>query len=457
MHLSHLFFADDVVFMGQWNSKNIDTIIYVLKCFQRASGLCINVSKSKLLGIAVNDDFVHQAANRIGCGILKVPFIYLGSRVGGNMSRIRSWDEIVEKLIARLSKWKMNTLSIGGRLTLVKAVLGSIPIYHMLIFKVPMNVLHRMESIQSHFFNGVDLNSKKSIWVRWSKVLASKEKGGLGVSSFYALNRALMFKWVWRFKTQKEMLWSRVIKAIHGDNGRIGSCSKIGYKSVWCDLIREVEAVKLHGFDLYSCMQKKIGNGEDSCFWDDVWIGDTPLKIRYPRLYDLEVNKGIKVASKMAHVSRSSSFRRNPRSGAEQSQIESLLDLLEGAILGTSRDRWYWSLEGSGEFSVSSIKKALDNNRFPNVSSQTRWIKEVPIKVNVLAWKVRLDCLPIRLNLSHRGLDIPSILCPICGIAAESAAHVFFQCDMAKDLFRKVCHWWNVDFREICSYDDWAS
>ncbi|GJZ31419.1 hypothetical protein Tco_0576466 [Tanacetum coccineum] len=136
------------------------------------------------------------------------------------MCRICSWDEVVDKLIAHLSKWKMKTLSIGGRLTLPQW-LGSLPIYHMSIFKVPKNVLHWMESIRSRFFNGIDLNSKKAIWVKWSKVLASKEKGGLGVSSFYALNRALMFKWVWRFKTQKDLLWSLdLLKALMGYNGR---------------------------------------------------------------------------------------------------------------------------------------------------------------------------------------------------------------------------------------------
>ncbi|GJW10862.1 hypothetical protein Tco_1576689 [Tanacetum coccineum] len=51
------------------------------------------------------------------------------------MSRIKSWDEIVDKMVDRLSKWKMKTLSIGGRLTLLKAVIGSMPIYHMSIFK----------------------------------------------------------------------------------------------------------------------------------------------------------------------------------------------------------------------------------------------------------------------------------------------------------------------------------
>ncbi|GKE88664.1 RNA-directed DNA polymerase, eukaryota, partial [Tanacetum coccineum] len=117
MQLSHMFYADDAMFMGQWSAKNIDTIIYVLKCFQRASGLHINLTKSKLIGLAVSEDRVEQAATRIGCGVLKAPFAYLGSIVDGSMSRIKSWEDIVGKMAARLSKWKMKTLSIDGRLT----------------------------------------------------------------------------------------------------------------------------------------------------------------------------------------------------------------------------------------------------------------------------------------------------------------------------------------------------
>ncbi|GKF23313.1 hypothetical protein Tco_0075635 [Tanacetum coccineum] len=80
---------------------------------------------------------VEQAASKTGCASLKPPFSYLGSKVGGLMSRIQSWDEIMNTLAARLSKWKMKTLSIGGRLTLLKSVLGSMPIYHLSLFKAP--------------------------------------------------------------------------------------------------------------------------------------------------------------------------------------------------------------------------------------------------------------------------------------------------------------------------------
>ncbi|GJT78985.1 RNA-directed DNA polymerase, eukaryota, reverse transcriptase zinc-binding domain protein [Tanacetum coccineum] len=457
MQLSHMFYADDAVFMGQWSAKNIDTIIYVLKCFQRASGLHINLTNSKLIGLAVSEDRVEQAATRIGCGVLKAPFAYLDSIVGGSMSRIKSWEEIVGKMAARLSKWKMKTLSIGGRLTLLKAVLGSMPIYHMSIFKVPMKVLHRMESIRCHFFNGIELNSKKSIWVKWSNVLSSKEKGGLGVSSLYALNRALMFKWVWRFTTQKGSLWASVIKAIHGVDGKIGSGSKNGHKSIWRVIVQEMEAFKAQGIDLFSCMQKKLGNGADTSFWDDVWRGDTTLKQRFHRLYALELNKKIDVASKLSQESLINSFRRCPRSGVEQTQMMDLMAYIEGVVLGVASDRWYWSLDGSGEFTVASVRKVIDDIRLPVVATQTRWIKAVPIKVNVHAWKVSLDCLPTRLNLSRRGIDIPSILCPICDRVTESSRHLFFECHFAKDIFRKICRWWNVDFLDVNSFDEWTS
>nr|GFD50988.1 RNA-directed DNA polymerase, eukaryota, reverse transcriptase zinc-binding domain protein [Tanacetum cinerariifolium] len=89
----------------------------------------------------VKGSYVNQAAVKLGCQVLTSPFIYLGIKVGGTMSRVQAWQEVVEKVKTRLSKWKMKTLSIGGRLTLLKFVLGSIPIFHMSIFRVPSKVL----------------------------------------------------------------------------------------------------------------------------------------------------------------------------------------------------------------------------------------------------------------------------------------------------------------------------
>nr|GEU84055.1 putative RNA-directed DNA polymerase, eukaryota, reverse transcriptase zinc-binding domain protein [Tanacetum cinerariifolium] len=194
VNLSHMFYADDAVFVGQWCNGNITTLVHVLDCFHTASGLRINMCKSKIMGVHVDDDTVIRAAGKLGCMILNAPFSYLGSIVGGNMSRIQMWKDIADRIKLRLSKWKIQTLSIGGRLTLVKSVLGSMPLYYFSIYRVSKAVLHELESIRSYFFNGHGTNNNKATWVNWKKVLLSKNRGGLGVSSLYAMNRGLMFK-----------------------------------------------------------------------------------------------------------------------------------------------------------------------------------------------------------------------------------------------------------------------
>ncbi|GJW66655.1 hypothetical protein Tco_0121079 [Tanacetum coccineum] len=68
------------------------------------------------MGINVESAQVIQAAAKLGCLVLKCPFYYLGTRVGGSMTRVQAWQEIVEKVKSRLSKWKSKTLSIGGRI-----------------------------------------------------------------------------------------------------------------------------------------------------------------------------------------------------------------------------------------------------------------------------------------------------------------------------------------------------
>ncbi|GJX01267.1 RNA-directed DNA polymerase, eukaryota [Tanacetum coccineum] len=60
--LSHLFYADDVIFVGKWELSNLSTIVNVLRWFHLASGLKINHLKSKLMGIGIPHNVVVSAA-----------------------------------------------------------------------------------------------------------------------------------------------------------------------------------------------------------------------------------------------------------------------------------------------------------------------------------------------------------------------------------------------------------
>ncbi|GKA49763.1 phospholipase-like protein, partial [Tanacetum coccineum] len=105
-------------------------------------------------------------------------------------------------------------------------------------------------------------------------------------------------------------------------------------------------------------------------------------------------------------------------------------------------DRWCWSLEGSQEFSVKSSRILIDNTILSKAEVPTRWLRVVPIKVNVHAWRVCLDKLPTRVNLSLRGMDISSIACPLCNSAVESTSHIFFACPLARQVWRNFLIWY---------------
>ncbi|GKE73337.1 hypothetical protein Tco_1535378 [Tanacetum coccineum] len=158
--LSHLFYADDVVITTDWNSCDIDNIIRVLHVFYLASGLRINIHKSNIYGIVVSNDEISSLASRTGCAASFFPFTYLGLPIGANMNLTSSWNILIDRFQKRLSSWKANLLSIRGCLTLIKAVLGSLGIYYLLIFKAPESILNTLESLRSRFFWGGSQDSK---------------------------------------------------------------------------------------------------------------------------------------------------------------------------------------------------------------------------------------------------------------------------------------------------------
>nr|GEY48275.1 RNA-directed DNA polymerase, eukaryota, reverse transcriptase zinc-binding domain protein [Tanacetum cinerariifolium] len=134
MSISHLMYADDVIFFSEWSWINAHNLISMLRCFHLISGLQINIHKSNVLSVGVTEYEVSYMANNIACGAFKFPLKYLGVPFGCNMA--------------------------SGCLSLIKSV----------------------------------LDEKKMTWIKWNRCLASKEGGGLGIGSIYGFNIGLLFR-----------------------------------------------------------------------------------------------------------------------------------------------------------------------------------------------------------------------------------------------------------------------
>ncbi|KAL9999607.1 putative RNA-directed DNA polymerase [Helianthus debilis subsp. tardiflorus] len=144
--LSHLLYADDAMILGEWTSVNFINLKRILRIFYMCSGLKINLHKSVLYGVRVEDVEVNMQAVGMGCKPGAIPFSYLGIKVGANMNRVANWEPVVSKFKMRL-KWKTNSLSIAGRLTLIKSVLDSLPTYYFSLFKAPKKVINDLEGL----------------------------------------------------------------------------------------------------------------------------------------------------------------------------------------------------------------------------------------------------------------------------------------------------------------------
>nr|XP_043615874.1 uncharacterized protein LOC122587774 [Erigeron canadensis] len=110
------------------SKNNLNLASNALGVFYAISGLKINFQKSSIIGVSVSHDEVCHLASLIGCKSESLPFKYLGIPMGGTSKRISFWEPIITKFKKRLSSWKANPISIGGRTTLDKAVLGSLVI-----------------------------------------------------------------------------------------------------------------------------------------------------------------------------------------------------------------------------------------------------------------------------------------------------------------------------------------
>ncbi|GJV17798.1 hypothetical protein Tco_1363121 [Tanacetum coccineum] len=130
---------------------------------------------------------------------------------------------------SKLSSWKANLLSIGGRHTLIKVVLGS---------------------LGSH-------EAGKLAWIKWKNVLSSYDNGGLNIGSLKTFNLALLQKWRWRlYRLESEKDCLIIDRINHGQWRWNWSRPNLGAQNS-TDLLDM----------LFEISSAKINEVEDACVW----------------------------------------------------------------------------------------------------------------------------------------------------------------------------------------------
>ena len=97
-----------------------------------------------------------------------------------------------------------------------------------------------------------------------------------------------------------------------------------------------------------------VGNGTQTSFWRDVWLGNTPLSTQYPSLYAIAAHQNISVHDVMAVTPINLMFRRSVLGDKRASWLH-LVEKLMRVSLSADSDSFRWRLTTNGVFYVKSL------------------------------------------------------------------------------------------------------
>ncbi|KAJ9552360.1 hypothetical protein OSB04_016405 [Centaurea solstitialis] len=261
-----------------------------------------------ILGVSVPREDVVRLARRLNCKEETLPFRYLGLPVGGNMNVTKNWQPLVDKFRNKFSAWKAKSLSIGGRLCLCKAVLGTLGTFMFSLYKAPKKVL-----------------------------------GVYGRST-------------WRDKTEPDAQWRTVVRGCNGIH--------VPRHGTWRSILRVENDLRELGINISTHLKRKDDDGG-----------------------------------------------------------------------------WVWDLDNSKMYIVRSLRTLIDGITLPIADMETNWVRWLPGKVNIQLWRVLNNRLPTRDNLQNRGMNLNSILCPLCLSTAESLDHLLCSCSTTKTISAYLLSW----------------
>lgn len=120
----------------------------------------------------------------------------------------------------------------------------------------------------------------------------------MGIGNLKIKNLVLLYKWWWKFSTENNRLWQRVVKSTNQISTLEPSCDS--QKEVISHTLKApVNACKEFPWlkvVLENGVKKQLGNGDTIKFWWDLWIGNELLMKSFPRLYSISNQKHCVIA-----------------------------------------------------------------------------------------------------------------------------------------------------------------
>ncbi|XP_019451698.1 PREDICTED: uncharacterized protein LOC109353792 [Lupinus angustifolius] len=261
---SHILYADDIFLFCKGKKAELVELKKLIKDYAEASGQHVN-SKCTFYTASSSPRRIASLVSYLGFSVGSLPVQYLGIPLFKGRPKKIHLQPIADRILAKLATWKGSTLSMTGRVELVRSIIQSMLVYSFKIYKWPGNLLKL-----------VDKGMRNFIW--YGDIGVRKQRFG---STTFAAHRQF-----------KSSIWTRIkdnwIEVVENSIWLVGDDTKINF---WTDNwtgTTMVDSLQIP-LNLHSKLKAKVAN----FIMDSKWLIPAPMIRGLPT-----------VVSSITHISR---------------------------------------------------------------------------------------------------------------------------------------------------------
>lgn len=427
--LTHLSFADDLLIFIDGSVSSVQQVLQVLKEFEERSVLAVSMQKTSFYasGLTTAETDLIQASTGMTLGSL--PFRYLGVPLNSRKLSLTNCEPLIHQVKSRLSSWSVKTLSLSGRLLLIKTVIAGITIFWCYALILPKACIDRINSLCGIFLWKGNIEGHHSARVSWEIVVLTKRQGGLGIKDLRTWNRACTLRLLWLLFFRPDLVWVQWFKEVIL-KGSIHNYWTTSPKQSYSWLVNKLLKMKQVVFPL---IKVRLQNGESTRFWSDNW---TPFGDLNTFLSGTNSRMGISYRATVSSLFEDGTWRLPPARSEAQLQLYTFLTTVQ---LTTDQDFFEWEINGK-VYSSSNTGVVYDYMCEPQSDvtwHSAVWISRAIPRHSFHTWLVVQNRLPTRDRMIGWGLRVDE-KCLLYNSGQESRDHLYFACNYSFDLWQIV-------------------
>ncbi|PKU71745.1 Putative ribonuclease H protein [Dendrobium catenatum] len=410
--VSHLLYADDVLFFAGVTTANVRKFSTILDDYCGWTGQRINMNKSAIMfSRLVPSSTKTRLAKLAGCRKVE-EMDYLGVKFLMRRLTKADFNSLIHKVNTLTISWGTRHLSLAGRITMINSVLIPLSTYTVTHTLMPRGVLAEVERLCRRFLWDKDMEHKSMHYAAWGDITRPRRYGGLGFHASHKWVGPLRARIAWDFLNKPQNLFQRCMRHTYGA-WPWQQNHKRGESGGWRIICNGADS-------LSSVVRWKVCNGVEIDIVNHIWILDLAISL-WPTFCNIERIEGCSVSD---FITLDNCWdHRKLLGGFGEALVDRICDVK--IWTDTNAD----SLELIKSPIGTSISAICYDSLFQCEEDQVCTILKLGLKPRerIFWWRVYMELIPTCGWLHRRGY-CADVFCPMGCNQVEDLNHVMTQC-----------------------------